>query len=230
MRLDSMAAAEARLGVTLLRVFGMSECLGHTTPRLDEPVELRLARDGRPFPGTTVRIVDEEGEPMPDGVAGRAQVCGPSLFLGYAENGRLQPAELTPDGFLDTGDLIVRYPDGMLRVAGRSKDVIIRGGRNLSVSEIEEALADDPRIDQACAVPVPDSVLGERVAALVVPRGVALTLEQVLAGLEDRGVAKTSWPEYVVLAEELPVSPVGKVSRAEARATVLRELRLEDPR
>jgi non-ribosomal peptide synthetase component E (peptide arylation enzyme) len=228
MRLEAMLDAEARLGVTLLRVFGLSECLGHTTPRLGEPAELRLSRDGRPFPGTTVRILDEEGRPVPAGTPGRAQVRGPSLFLGYAEAGRLQPAELTPDGFLDTGDLIVSYPDGMLKVSGRIKDTVIRGGRNLSVAEIEEALADDPRIEQACAVPVPDRVLGERVAALVVPRADGLTLKEILAGLQDRGVAKATWPEYVVLAERLPMTAVGKVSRAEARATVMRELRLEE--
>jgi len=227
MRLESLAEAESRLGTTIMRVFGMSECIGHTTPRLDDPEEIRLGRDGRPFPGTDLRVVDEHGHPLPVGVTGRAQVRGPSLFLGYAEGGRLAPPDLSPDGYLDTGDLMTAFSDGSVRVVGRVKDVIIRGGRNISIAEVEETVAQDPRVREVCAVPVPDPLLGERVAVLVAADA-GLALDVVQTGLRERGVSKATWPEYLVVTDELPRSAVGKTSRADARRLVLTALKMED--
>ncbi|EQD81378.1 acyl-CoA synthetase, partial [Saccharopolyspora erythraea D] len=129
-----LARAERSLGTRILRVFGMSECLGHTSPRPEDPEGTRLGRDGIPFPGTEVRAVDEAGEPVPPGVAGRAQVRGPSLFLGYARGGKLDPPALTADGFFPTGDLVRVDDDGAISVMGREKDVIIRGGRNIDIT------------------------------------------------------------------------------------------------
>jgi non-ribosomal peptide synthetase component E (peptide arylation enzyme) len=220
----SLGDAEQKLGVPLLRVFGMSECLGHTTPRLDDPPEIRLGRDGRPFPGTDLRVLDEAGAELSFGEAGRAQVKGPSLFLGYADQGRLRRPDLTPDGYLETGDLVTRHEDGAITVSGRIKDVIIRGGRNISVAEVETALLADARIKDACAVPVPDPVLGEKVAALVVSDEDDLTLPAVLTFLERSGVAKSKWPEFLILVPSLPSNHVGKVSRALARELALQHL------
>jgi cyclohexanecarboxylate-CoA ligase len=220
----SLSAAEQRLGVRILRVFGMSECLGHTTPALDDPPEIRLGRDGRPFPGTDVRILDDTGNELGFGTIGRAQVRGPSLFLGYADHGRLKPPELTADGFFETGDLLARYPDGTIEVSGRIKDVIIRGGRNISIAEVETALLGDRRITDACVTAVPDELLGERVAALVVSTDPELTLASVCAALEERGVAKIKWPEYLVAVDTLPRTHVGKVSRQLARELAVRSI------
>ena len=224
----SLRNAEQTLGVPLLRVFGMSECLGHTTSRLDDPPEIRLGLDGRPFPGTDLRVLDEAGAELGFGEAGRAQVKGPSLFLGYAEQGRLRRPDLTPDGYLETGDLVTRYEDGTIKVSGRIKEVIIRGGRNISVAEVETALLADARIKGVCAVPVPDQVLGEKVAVLVVSDEDHLTLPSVLAFLERSGVAKSKWPEFLISVPSLPSNHLGKVSRALARELAVQRLGVQE--
>jgi acyl-CoA synthetase (AMP-forming)/AMP-acid ligase II len=213
----ALARAEKALGTRILRVFGMSECLGHTTPSLDDDLTLRLGRDGRPFPGTEVRAVDADCRRLAAGQSGRAQVRGPSLFLGYARGGAVEPPALTPDGFFPTGDLVVVHDDQTISVMGREKDVIIRGGRNIDITEVELAVASHPRVSQVCVVPVPDELLGERVAALVVSAGGRVDLAEVTRHLAERGLAKTKWPEFVFEVAAIPQTRVGKVSRPEAR-------------
>jgi acyl-CoA synthetase (AMP-forming)/AMP-acid ligase II len=212
----ALRRAEQVLGTKFIRVFGMSECLGHTTTRPDEDAETRLGRDGRPFPGTEVRAIGDDGGPLPVGEVGAAQVRGPSLFVGYARDGRPQPRDLTPDGFLPTGDLVRRNDDGTITVLGREKQIIIRGGRNIDINEVESALAGIPAIAQVCVVPVPDEMLGERVAALVVTTGADLSLEDVTAHLDEDGFPKAKWPEFVFRVPDLPQNRVGKLSRPEA--------------
>lgn len=214
----ALARAETALGTKILRVFGMSECLGHTSPAPGEPVEIRLGHDGRPFPGTEVRAVSPQGSVLGPGETGRAQVRGPSLFLGYARGGRVEPPELTEDGFFPTGDLVVSDVDGLITIMGREKDVIIRGGRNIDVTEIERAVAGYERLEQACVVPVRDDILGERVALLAVPRdGASVELGDVTGYLRDAGLSKTKWPEFVYLVDALPQTKVGKLDRVHAR-------------
>jgi cyclohexanecarboxylate-CoA ligase len=214
MDVGALARAETSLGTRILRVFGMSECLGHTSPAPGDPLEIRLGRDGRPFPGTDVRAVDDGGAALPAGAAGRAQVRGPSLFLGYARDGRLDRPVLTADGFFPTGDLAMVNEDGTVSILGREKDVIIRGGRNIDITEIERAVAGHPGVGAVCVVPVPDEVLGERIAALVVG---SVGRDELTAFLRDAGLSKTKWPEYVFAVDELPQTKVGKISRAGAR-------------
>jgi non-ribosomal peptide synthetase component E (peptide arylation enzyme) len=212
----ALGRAEQVLGTKLIRVFGMSECLGHTTTRPGEDAETRLACDGRPFPGTVVRAVDDEGNPLPAGEVGAAQVRGPSMFVGYARDGRPQPPDLTPDGFLPTGDLVRLNADGTITVSGRQKQIIIRGGRNIDVNEVEAAVARIPAVAQVCVVPLPDEMLGERVAALVVSTGGPLELADVTGPLEAEGFPKAKWPEFVFDVPDLPQNRVGKLSRPDA--------------
>lgn len=214
----ALRRAEQSLDTRILRVFGMSECLGHTTSLPGDPVEVRLGRDGRPFAGTELRGVDAAGRPVPAGVPGRAQVRGPSLFLGYARAGAVAPVELTPDGFFATGDLVVLGDDGTVTIVGREKDVIIRGGRNIDVVEVEAAVASHPGVGQACVVPLPDPELGERIGVLVVPEpGHDVGLDELLDHLRALGLAKAKWPEVVFPVESLPQTKVGKVSRSAAQ-------------
>ncbi|MFI5717381.1 class I adenylate-forming enzyme family protein [Nocardia sp. NPDC051750] len=212
----ALAEAETKLGTTFLRVFGMSECLGHTTPRLDDPPEIRLGRDGRPFSGTVVRAVGESATPLPAGAIGDAQVKGPSLFVGYARGGVPVPPDLTADGFLPTGDLVEVAADGSIRVMGRQKQIIIRGGRNIDINEMESAIAALPGIVQVCVVPVPDELLGERAAALVVADGAQPTLATITDQLAAADFPKFKWPEYLFSVADLPQNRVGKLSRPDA--------------
>jgi acyl-CoA synthetase (AMP-forming)/AMP-acid ligase II len=216
MDVGALGRAEEVLGTKLIRVFGMSECLGHTTTRPADDAETRLGRDGRPFPGTEVRAVDDDGRPLPVGELGAAQVRGPSLFVGYARDGEPQLPELTADGFLPTGDLVRLNPDGTINILGRQKQIIIRGGRNIDINEVEAAVARIPQVAQVCVVPVPDELLGERAAALVVSTGPQLTLADVTAHLEAEGFPKGKWPEFVFVVPDLPQNRVGKLSRPEA--------------
>ncbi|MET9911179.1 class I adenylate-forming enzyme family protein [Streptomyces sp. NPDC006476] len=218
----ALARAERSLGTTILRVFGMSECLGHTSPRPDDPEEIRLGRDGRPFPGTDLRAVAADGTVLGPGATGRAQVRGPSLFLGYARDGKVEPPALTPDGFFPTGDLLMTAEDGTVTVMGREKDVIIRGGRNLDITEIERAVAAHPAVARACVAPVPDPLLGERAAVLVVVEDGhdGLGLDEITAHLARTGLSKAKWPEFLFTVHELPQTTVGKLDRSGARALV----------
>lgn len=222
----ALRRAEEILGTRILRVFGMSECLGHTTPTVSDPPEVRLGRDGRPFPGTRLRVVDESGSTLSLEEPGKLQVRGPSLFVGYARNGAPQPQELTSDGFFTTGDLARLHHDGTLTIVGREKQVIIRGGRNLDVNEVEAAVAGMDAVVDVCVVPVPDEILGERAAALVVCSS-PISLADVTSYLEKRGLAKTKWPEFVYKVPTLPQNRVGKLSR-EAAVAMAAELRCAD--
>lgn len=212
----ALGRAEDRLGTRILRVFGMSECLGHTTSLPQDDPVTRLGTDGTPFPGTELRAVDEIGTLLPAGSVGRAQVRGPSLFLGYAHGGEVVPPDLTPDGFLPTGDLVEIAPDGTASIRGREKDIIIRGGRNIDVTEVESAVARHPHVDQVCVVPVADDVLGERVAALIVTTRHDLDLPELQRHLGELGLTKGKWPEYAFRVESLPQNRVGKLSRTDA--------------
>ncbi|NKQ54689.1 long-chain fatty acid--CoA ligase [Amycolatopsis sp. K13G38] len=212
----ALGRAERRLGTRFLRVFGMSECLGHTTSLPADGEDIRLGTDGTPFAGTVLRAVDESGSPLPAGEIGRAQVRGPSLFTGYARGGSLARPELTPDGFLPTGDLVEVRPDGRVAVKGREKDIIIRGGRNIDIAEVENAVAHHPQVDQVCVVAVPDELLGERVAALVVTSAESLGLSEIQDHLRQEGLMKGKWPEYVFRVDALPQNRVGKLSRRDA--------------
>lgn len=212
----ALKTAEEHLGTKFLRVFGMSECLGHTTPLPSDHADVRLGRDGRPFPGTTFRVVDTEGRPVPTGEVGNAQVRGPSLFVGYARDGAPQPIALTEDGFFPTGDYARINEDGTINILGREKQVIIRGGRNIDINEMEAALAAIPGVAQVCVVPVPDPLLGERAAALMVFSGEPLDLEDVQERLRAADFPKFKWPEFVHAVPDLPQNRVGKLNRTAA--------------
>lgn len=212
----ALERAEQFLGTRFIRVFGMSECLGHTTTSPGEDAATRLGCDGRPFPGTEVRAVGDGGRTLPAGEVGAAQVRGPSMFVGYARRGEPQPPELTTDGFLPTGDLVRLNADGTITILGREKQIIIRGGRNIDINEVEAAVARVPGVAQVCVVPVPDEMLGERVAALVVSNGPDLGLAVVTGSLEAAGFPKQKWPEFVFSVPDLPQNRVGKLSRPDA--------------
>lgn len=146
----------------------------------------------------------------------------------------MEPPALTPDGFFPTGDLLMTGHDGTVTIMGREKDVIIRGGRNLDITEIERAVASHPRVARACVTPVPDPLLGERAAVLVVVEAeeaaAGLGLDEITEHLARTGLSKAKWPEYAFTVDELPQTTVGKLDRRSARelARTLHEHRLGD--
>lgn len=210
-------AKETLPGLTVLGGWGQSEnglvTLGIPGDREDKIVET----DGYPWPGMQIRVVDPEGADLASGTEGRLQVKGPFLFVGYARRMELTRAAFDGEWF-DTGDLAVIDADGYVKISGRTKDVIIRGGENIPVVYVENALYEDPRIEAVAVVAVPDPRLQERAAACVVLKpGQSLTFEQMQQFLESKGVARQYWPERLEIMTELPRTPSGKILKYRLR-------------
>jgi salicylate---CoA ligase len=206
------------LGVTLQQVFGMAEGLLNYT-RLDDPDEVICGTQGRPLsPGDEVRVVDADGNDLPDGVPGALLTRGPYTPRGYYRAPDQNARAFTPDGWYASGDVVRRRPDGNLVVEGRDKDMINRGGEKISAEEVENLLYRLPGIAQVAAVAAPDAELGERVCVFVVPRtGTRITLDEIRNGMAEAGVARFKWPERLEIAAELPVTKVGKLDKKALR-------------
>ncbi|MEI5098004.1 class I adenylate-forming enzyme family protein [Streptomyces sp. PmtG] len=180
---------------------------------------------GRPDPRVAdIRVADPvTHEPLPDGSVGEIVARGPMTPLCYVAAPELDARYRTPDGWVRTGDLGVIDADGVLHVVGRLKDVVIRGGANISPAEVERALSSHPAVrDVVCVVGVPDPVLGERLAACVVPvpgaaDGAPLTLGALGEHLARRGLDRAKHPERLLLVDELPLTPAGKPDRPALR-------------
>jgi acyl-CoA synthetase (AMP-forming)/AMP-acid ligase II len=207
-------------GAQLMSVFGASETYIATCTRPGES-EDQLASDGIALPGVDVAIVDENGAEVARGVEGEITSRGPNTFLGY-----LGDPALTQRAFRGAwyrfGDLATMDQDGRIRVTGRIKDIVIRGGENISVRGIEELLAEHPGVAAVAVVGYPDDRLGERCCAVVVPAvaQAAPTLDDLCGFLGKGGVAKFALPERLHLVDALPMTPTGKVRKAELRGVV----------
>jgi cyclohexanecarboxylate-CoA ligase len=209
--------ATAALGCLVVRVYGSTEIPTATAGHACDPPELRAGTDGRPVGVAELRVVDEEGADLPTGTPGMLLARGPEMFAGYL--GR--PAPFDEQGWFATGDLGSVDDDGFLTVTGRSKDIILRGGENLSAKEIEDLLYAHPDVADVAVVAVPDPVLTERACAVVVARpGAEVTLESLGTFLLGRGVARQKCPERLTVVAELPRTPTGKVQKFRLRASL----------
>jgi cyclohexanecarboxylate-CoA ligase len=210
-------AAEA-LGATIISCWGMTENGGVTTTKPADPPEKAFETDGCPLPGMEVRVVDADNRPLPAGEEGRLQVRGCSNFVGYLKRPQLHATDA--DGWFETGDLARMDGDGYIRITGRAKDIIIRGGENIPVVEIEDLIYRHPTVQECAIVAMPDVRLGERACAFVVTRGgQPLTLRELCDFLLEQKVAKTYLPERLELVSELPKTPSGKVQKFRLRET-----------
>ena len=178
-------------GLTVLGGWGQSENALVTLGIPGDPEEKLVERDGYPWPGMEIRVVDPAGAVLPAGAEGRLQVRGPFLFVGYAE--RLEMTRESFDGdWFDTGDVAVIDEDGYLSITGRTKDVIIRGGENIPVAYVENVLYEHPDVAAVAVVGVPDPRLQERACACVVLRARAQSSARPAQGVprhQGRGQA-----------------------------------------
>ena len=196
--------------------WGMSEMGAVTLTGPDDPDERVFETDGYPLPGVELRVLDAEGEVAGDDEEGRLQVRADSLFGGYLKRPELRG--LDPEGWFDTGDLARIDAAGYLRITGRSKDIIIRGGENIPVVEIENLVYGHPDVEEVALVAMPDPRLGERACAFVVPRaGTNPTLADICAHLTAQGTAIQYLPERLELLEALPRTLSGKVQKFKLR-------------
>ena len=203
--------ARTELQLTVSSVWGMTEIIAGTMTE-PELAERAWTTDGRALPGIEVKVVDDERREMPRGETGRLLVRGASMFCGYLKRPELYT--VSPDGWFDSGDLARMDAQGYIRITGRTKELLIRGGENVPVIEIENLLLQHPAITGVAIVGFPDARLGERACAFVVPRpGQTVDLPAIQAYLGEMKVAKPFWPERVETIAELPHTASGKVQR-----------------
>jgi cyclohexanecarboxylate-CoA ligase len=224
-----VADGRRRLGCAISAGWGMSENGLVTCNGLDDPEEKVFGTDGRPLPGAELTIVDAEGQPAPAGVEGDLLVRAPSQFIGYFKRPEFTAESYTADGWFRTGDRGTLDRDGYLSITGRSKDLIIRGGENLSAAEIENLLFAHPKVASVAIVGMPDPRLQERVCAFVIPTpGPTPTLAELVAFLEARQIARQKLPERLEIVPEFPMTPSGKVQKYRLRQMIAEKLRSDD--
>ncbi len=208
--------AARELSLMVCSLWGMTESLSSTLTEPARAHEKSSTSDGRPLEGVDIRIVDADDRPVPTGTTGRLLVRGAQMFLGYYR--RPDIATFDAEGFFDTGDLAYADAEGYIRINGRTKDVLIRGGENVPVVEIEALLYKHPAVAEAALVGYPDARLGERGCAFVVLRpGQSLDLPALQAYMADCKVAKQYWPERVEVVAALPRTPSGKIQKFKLR-------------
>ncbi|HEV3354648.1 MAG TPA: AMP-binding protein [Acidimicrobiales bacterium] len=211
----AVADRTTALGMSMIRMYGSTEHPSTTgsVHRVDPP-EKGMFTDGRPLPGVELRLVDEDGRDVDVGVAGEILSRGPDCFEGYTD-----PA-LTADAFVDdgwyvTGDVGVLDPDGYLTITDRKKDIIIRGGENVSAAEVEELLLRMPGVAEVAVVAAPDRRLGEHACAFVrmLPGASGLDLPAVQSHLLAAGLARQKCPEELRAVPDFPRTASGKVQK-----------------
>jgi cyclohexanecarboxylate-CoA ligase len=220
---QAAVAMQDHLGVDLVSLWGMTEIGICSIHRLGAPLEILASSDGLPVAHMELRIVDEALRPVPDGQEGRLQARGPSIIVGYCDQPQLTRDAETPDGWFETGDLGLRTPDGGIRITGRSKDIIVRGGQNVPVVEVENALAQHDQVRDVVIVAYPDDRLGERGCAVVVPQDGVPALEDLTLFLEQAGLARQFWPERLEVIDAMPRTPSGKIKKYVLRQLVARQ-------
>ncbi len=210
---ENARLVRATLTPGLQQVFGMAEgLLNYTRP--DDPPELVENTQGRPLcADDELRIVDGAGAPVGPGEEGELLVRGPYTLNGYFRAERDNERCFDPDGFYRSGDLVRRRDDGYLVVTGRVKDVICRGGETIAAADLEEHLLSHSAIRSAAAVPLPDPYLGEKTCAAVVFAGEPISLAELNAHLDERGVAAHARPDMLVAMASLPTTPIGKIDK-----------------
>ncbi|MGE5307216.1 MAG: (2,3-dihydroxybenzoyl)adenylate synthase [Alphaproteobacteria bacterium] len=209
--------------------FGMAEGMLMFV-RPDDPEDVRMETVGMPVsPDDEVRLVDDDDNEVAPGEVGELLARGPYTLRGYYGVPEYNARAFTTDGFYRSGDLMRRHPSGNYMVEGRKKDLINRGGEKISSEEIENLILGHPAVQNVACVPMPDPILGERMCACVIlRRGHALTLNELVSFLIKEEIAKHKLPERLEIFDEFPLSPFGKVSKKDLAEKIV--LKLEDER
>lgn len=204
--------ATRTLGSAVCGAWGTTEtCLGSLSAPGDEPAKT-WGTDGRALEGVAIRITDDDGNVLATGVEGNFEVTSRCLFEGYLDQPGWTAEAMTPDGWYRSGDLAVIDESGYVRISGRVKDVINRGGEKVPVAEIEQLLHRHPAVEDVAIVAMPDERLGERACAFVVAAP-GFDLAEVQRFLDEQHVAKQYWPERVEPVDQLPRNPTGKIQK-----------------
>jgi 2,3-dihydroxybenzoate-AMP ligase len=209
------------LGCALQQVFGMAEGLVNYT-RPEDDGELTYTTQGRPIsPDDEIRIVDANGVEVEEGESGLLATRGPYTFRGYYRSPEHNARVFDADGFYYTGDVVQRVRGSHLRVVGRVKDQINRGGEKIASEEIENLLVRHPDVIHAALVPMQDALLGEKSCAFVVSRDAGLRAPALRRYLLEQGVAEYKLPDRVRFVETIPLTPIGKIDKQRLRAQLV---------
>ena len=213
-------------GIKLLSVYGSTESSPHAVVNLDDPLPRFMHTDGYAAAGVEIKVVDDARKTLPPGCEGEEASRGPNVFMGYFDEPELTARALDEEGWYYSGDLCRMDEAGYIKITGRKKDIIVRGGENISSREVEDILLQHPKIHDACVVAMPDERLGERSCAYVVLKAPhhSLSLEDVVAFFSRKRVAKYKYPEHIVVIEKLPRTASGKIQKFLLRKDIMRRL------
>lgn len=213
-------------GIKLLSVYGSTESSPHAVVNLDDPLSRFMHTDGYAAAGVEIKVVDDARKTLPPGCEGEEASRGPNVFMGYFDEPELTARALDEEGWYYSGDLCRMDEAGYIKITGRKKDIIVRGGENISSREVEDILLQHPKIHDACVVAMPDERLGERSCAYVVLKAPhhSLSLEDVVAFFSRKRVAKYKYPEHIVVIVKLPRTASGKIQKFLLRKDIMRRL------
>jgi acyl-CoA synthetase (AMP-forming)/AMP-acid ligase II len=218
------------LGCPGTRSYGLTEHPSISGARPSDPMDKRFLTDGQPLEGVQIRLVDEDNRVVAAGEQGEIVSMGPELCKGYLDPA-LNAAAFDPDGWFHTGDIGVQDADGFLRIVDRRKDVIIRGGENISSKEVEDILAQHPAVAESAAVAWPDQRYGERVGVFVrLNPGHGFSIDDVRAHFKAVGVSIQKTPEHLVIIDDFPRTPAGKIVKPQLRQRVAAMLQSVAPK
>jgi acyl-CoA synthetase (AMP-forming)/AMP-acid ligase II len=223
---DTAQQTEETFGCAVTTVYGSTDGGVITVTRTTDPVAKRRTTVGRPIPGGEVVLRDPLGDPVPDGTPGEVTWRTPTKSFGYLNDDERTGAMFRGDGWFYSGDLGSLDEDGYLSITGRSKDLIIRGGQNISPLEIEQIVARHGAVSEVAVVGIPDPVFGERTCACVVLRpGVAgLALDELTGYMQAQEIAPYKLPERLEIFAELPRTAGGKLSKVTLRSEVVERM------
>jgi fatty-acyl-CoA synthase len=210
-------------------VFGQTESApGCTMSSTDDSLELRVTTVGKALPEIECKVIDPEtGEDLPDNMPGEFVARGYNIMKGYYKMPNATAATIDSDGWLHTGDIAVRTPDGYYKITGRLKDMIIRGGENIYPKEIEEFLYTHPKIKDVQVIGIPSEQYGEEIMACVVLKsGETLTEAEVKDFVRDN-MAKHKVPSHVDFVDDFPMNAAGKILKYKMREDAIAKLGLQ---
>ncbi len=220
---ELIRSVRENIGCLVVNGFGSSEGSQAGT-RLDADMDTVCNTIGIPnCPYDTFKIVDQDGKELPTNAEGEMVTKGPGIFTGYFKSDNT--SIFTRDGFFRTGDLARIDDAGNLKITGRIKDIIIRGGENISAIDIEELISAHPAVQDVAVIGMPDKELGERIGAYIQPAtGARLTFEEIISFLKGRGASVLQLPERIEFVEQMPLTKIGKIDKNALREDIKRRL------
>lgn len=226
---DLVRQVEDRIGCRYINAFGMVEGPCAQT-RPDAPMELRCATIGRPVcPYDELVTLDSNERKTLPGIEGELAAKGPGIFTGYLNNPQANRDAFTADGYFRTGDLAVIDKDGNIRITGRIKDIIIRGGENIAAQEVEELISSHPLVEYVSVVGMAHADLGEDLCAYIQPvRGATISHAEIINHLQQVGASRIFFPARTEIVNQLPLTAAGKVDKKVLRADIAEKLEAEE--